>query len=45
MKKRLSATVDEETIKVIKEILKKGTYRNMSHIIEEAVKLLKRSLK
>ena len=40
MKERISATVEEETIKVIKRILKKGKYRNKSHIIEEAIKLL-----
>ena len=40
MKKRISATVDEETIKITKRILKKGKYRNKSHIIEEAIKLL-----
>lgn len=40
--KRVSATVDEETIKVISEALKKGIYRNKSHFIEEAIKLLKK---
>ena len=39
MKKRISATVDEETIKILKEILKWGLYRNMSHAVEEAIKL------
>ena len=37
MKKRISATVDEDTIKGIKIILKKGKFRNKSHIIEEAI--------
>jgi len=41
MKKRVSATIDEETEKIINDILKKGSYRNKSHIIEEAIKLLK----
>jgi Arc/MetJ-type ribon-helix-helix transcriptional regulator len=45
MKERISATVDERTIKIIKEILKKGAYRNKSHVIEEAIKLLKEKLK
>lgn len=40
MKERISATVDEETIKIIERILKKGKFRNKSHIIEEAIKLL-----
>ena len=41
MKERISATVDRETIKLIKEILAKGKYRNKSHVMEEAIKLLK----
>ena len=40
MKKRVSATVDEKTEKDIERILKEGNYRNKSHIIEEAIKLL-----
>ena len=40
MKGRISATVDEQTIKIIEDMLKKGIYRNKSHIIEEAIKLL-----
>ncbi|MBU2104715.1 MAG: ribbon-helix-helix domain-containing protein [Nanoarchaeota archaeon] len=42
MKIRISATVDKETLKIIKEILKEGKHRNKSHIIEEAIKLLKK---
>jgi len=40
VKERISATVDRETIKLIRDILAKGKYRNKSHIIEEAIKLL-----
>ena len=40
-KVRISATVDEQTIKDIQLILKKGRYRNKSHVIEDAIKLLK----
>jgi threonyl-tRNA synthetase len=40
MKERISATVDEGTIKTIDEILKNGKYRNKSHVIETAIKLL-----
>ena len=40
MKGRVSATLDKETIKVIDRILKKGKYRNKSHVIEDAIKLL-----
>lgn len=38
MKERVSATVDKETKKLIEDILKKGSYRNISHIIETAIK-------
>ena len=38
MKERISATVDEATIKIIDNILKKGEYRNKSHFIEKAIK-------
>lgn len=41
MKERVSATVDKETAQIIESLLKKGKYRNKSHIIEEAIKLLK----
>lgn len=42
MKERVSATVDKATFKTIEDILKKGKYRNKSHVIEEAIKLLKK---
>jgi|TARA_Y100000310_G_scaffold267204_1_gene279099 metal-responsive CopG/Arc/MetJ family transcriptional regulator len=41
MKKRISATIDEKTLKIINEKLKNEDYRNKSHIIEEAIKQLK----
>lgn len=41
MKKRISATIEKETEKIIKELLKNGNYRNKSHVIEEAIKRLK----
>ncbi len=40
MKARISATIDKKSEKIIDEILKQGKYRNKSHIIEEAIKLL-----
>ena len=40
MKERISATVDRETLRLIKKLLEKGKYRNKSHVIEEAIKLL-----
>jgi Arc/MetJ-type ribon-helix-helix transcriptional regulator len=40
MKKRISATVDEETEAIIDDLLKKRNYRNKSHVIEDAIKRL-----
>jgi Arc/MetJ-type ribon-helix-helix transcriptional regulator len=40
MKGRISATVDEKTVKLIELILKKRKYRNKSHVIEKAIELL-----
>jgi len=40
MKTRISATVDEKTEKIIDDFLKQGKFRNKSHVIEEAIKLL-----
>jgi Arc/MetJ-type ribon-helix-helix transcriptional regulator len=40
VKKRISASVDAGTVRAIKEILAKGKFRNKSHVIEEAIKLL-----
>ena len=40
VKERISATVDGETIKSIDFILKKGKFRNKSHVIEAAIELL-----
>ena len=45
MKERISATIDKETLKVIKKIMKLGNYRNKSHVIEEAIKLLNKKKK
>lgn len=39
-KKRISATVERETILKIKEILRKGNFRNKSHVIEAAIEKL-----
>ncbi len=41
MKKRISATIDGETEEIIEEMLKKGMFRNKSHVIEEAIKAFK----
>lgn len=41
MKKRISATIDDKTDKILDSLLKDGKYRNKSHIIEKAIELLK----
>ena len=41
MKKRVSATIEEETKKIIEEFLKDNRFRNKSHVIETAIQLLK----
>ena len=41
MKVRISATIDEKTDKILDVLLKDGTFRNKSHIIEKAIELLK----
>lgn len=38
MKERVSATIDKETKELIEDMLEKGNYRNISHIIETAIK-------
>ena len=37
---RVSATLDPETIKKIGRIMKTGRYRNVSHLVEDAIKSL-----
>jgi len=44
MKKRISATVDEKTEKILNSLLRNGVYRNKSHIIEKAIELLKKEM-
>jgi Arc/MetJ-type ribon-helix-helix transcriptional regulator len=45
MKIRVSATIDEETEKVLNKIMEKGEYRNKSHVIEKAINLLLEKIK
>lgn len=40
MKERISATIDEGTSKKIEKLIKEEKYRNKSHFIEKAIKLL-----
>jgi len=45
MKKRISATIDPETERILDDIMKKSNYRNYSHAIEDAIKLLGEKVK
>jgi Arc/MetJ-type ribon-helix-helix transcriptional regulator len=45
MKERISATIEKETVKMLDEIMKSGKYRNQSHIVEDAIKLLRNKTK
>lgn len=38
MKHVVAVSLDEETIKKIREMLRKSSYRNRSHVVEEAIK-------
>lgn len=38
MKKRISATIDPDTEKILERIMKFGKHRNYSHIIEDSIK-------
>jgi len=40
MKARISATIDPYTLKLLEKIMKEHSYRNYSHAIEEAIKVL-----
>lgn len=37
MKKKLSITLDEETLRLIEEIVKEDRFRNKSHVVEFAL--------
>lgn len=40
MKERASFTFDKETLQIIDELEESGEYRNRSHIVEHAIRLL-----
>ena len=42
MKERISFTFDKKTIELIEELLDNGNFRNRSHIVEEAIKILEK---
>ena len=41
MKERASFTFDKETIMLINAMIESGKYRNKSHVVETAIKILK----
>jgi len=46
MKQKITVTIDKEKLKHLDAVLKKGKFRNKSHIIEYSLdKLLKKELK
>jgi len=45
MKTRISATIEEDTLKIIEGLMKKSKYRNKSHFIEDAIQELANKLK
>lgn len=42
VKIKVSVTVDQKLVEWIDELLEKGLFRNRSHIIEEALKFMKK---
>ena len=42
MKKVVSISLDQETIEKIEDILNKDSFRNKSHVVEEAIKKMHR---
>jgi Arc/MetJ-type ribon-helix-helix transcriptional regulator len=42
MKKRVSATIDDKTEKILNSLIKNNKFRNKSHVIETAIELLER---
>lgn len=42
MKERASFTFDRKTLSLIDKLIQSGLYRNRSHAVEEAIKLLSR---
>ena len=44
MKQKMSISVDEEKVKLIEEYVKKGTFRNKSHALEQGIDKLLQAL-
>jgi len=42
MKERASFTLDKETIEILDKLTESGKYRNKSHVVETAIKILEK---
>ncbi len=40
MKERASFTFDKETIEIIEKLIREKDYRNKSHVVEKAIRIL-----
>lgn len=45
MKERASFTFDKKTMDILKKLSKLDRFRNKSHVVEEAIKLLDKEVK
>ena len=45
MKERASFTFDKKTLEALDRVAKLGRYRNKSHIVEEAIKMLEKEVR
>jgi Arc/MetJ-type ribon-helix-helix transcriptional regulator len=45
MKERASFTFDKETVEIIDRLMDIGKYRNKSHVVEDAIRVLEEELK
>lgn len=45
MKERASFTFDKKTIDILKKLSKLDRFRNKSHVVEEAIRVLEKEIK
>jgi Arc/MetJ-type ribon-helix-helix transcriptional regulator len=45
MKERASFTFDRETLEIIDKLVDSRKYRNKSHVVEDAIRVLEKKLK
>lgn len=41
---RISATIDQKTLKILNSLVKDSIFRNKSHVIEKAIEILKKKV-